>query len=202
MLSDPAPAPQAMRDAVALLLPGGYVPTFSGSAFWSEPQPGSGKAVFAGCICGTALGARDCWVLADRLRTLPDTHRASPLILVLDAEGHAASLPDEQVLLSSYLAHLSLIIAQLAQSGHRTTLWLPGAASGAAYVAFAAPAERVEVLASARVDILPAAAQQRIIRQTLPPAPDAQALIAAQVADDLLDGRPDEYARRSRAELS
>lgn len=198
MLYDSPPAPQAMRDAVALLLPSGYAPRFSGGVFWSEPPAGSGKAVFAGCISGAAVTARDCWVLADRLRSLADTHRGSPLILVLDAESHAASLADEQVLLSSFLVHLSLVIAQLGQSGHRTTLWLPGMASGAAYVAFAAPVEDVAVLASARVDILPAAAQQRIIRQTLPRAPDVRALIAAQVADDVLDGRLAGYARRLR----
>jgi hypothetical protein len=195
MLGEPPPTSRVMRSAVAVLLPDSYLPSFSGGVFWSEPAPGFGKAVFAGCLSGETLTARDCWVLADRLRTVPDTHPASPLVLVLDAQSHAASLADEHVLLSSFLVHLSLVIAQLGQSGHRTVLWLPGAASGAAYVSFAAPVERVAVLASARVDILPAAAQQKIIGQTVAPAPDTQSLIAAHVADDILDGRLAGYAQ-------
>lgn len=195
MLSEPATSSQAMRGAAALLFPSGYRPSFSGSVFWSEPVPGSREAVFAGCVSGETLTARDCWVLADRLPTLSDTHPGSPLVLVLDAASHAASLADEQVLLASFLVHLSLVVAQLAQSDHRAVLWLPGAASGAAYVAFAAPVERVAVLASAQVDILPAAAQQKIIGQTAAAAPDAQALLAAEVADDILDGRLAGYAQ-------
>jgi hypothetical protein len=45
------------------------------------------------------------------------------------------------------------------------------------------------------VDILPAAAQQKIIGQTVAPAPDTQSLIAAHVADDILDGRLAGYAQ-------
>jgi hypothetical protein len=122
-------------------------------------------------------------------------HPGSPIVLVLDAQAHAATVADESVLLSEYLVHVSMVIAQLARSGHRTTLWLPGAASGAAYVAFASPADRVSVLPSARVSILPALAQQRIIGQALGPAMGVQSVLAAGVADAVLDNRLDAYAR-------
>jgi hypothetical protein len=196
MLAAAEPADAALQDRVALLLPPGYVAVCEGSVFSAAPGPGRGKAVFGGCVSGRTVTARDCWRLSERLMTLGLEHPGSPIVLVLDAQAHAATVADESVLLSEYLVHLSMVIAQLARSGHRTALWLPGAASGAAYVAFASPADRVSVLPSARVSILPALAQQRIIGQALEPAMDVQSVLAAGVADAVLDSRLDAYARR------
>jgi hypothetical protein len=192
-------ADPALRDRVALLMPPGYVPVLEGPVFTAAPGPECGKAVFAGCVSARTVSARDCWRLSERLIRLGSVHPGSPIVLVLDAEAHAPTIADESALLSEYLVHLSLTIAHLARSGHRTALWLPGAASGAAYVAFASPAHRVSALASARVSILPAAAQQRIIGEVAP-ASDVQAVIAAGVADAVLDRRLDTYARVQSSE--
>jgi hypothetical protein len=190
-----------LRERVAPLLPPGYVPVCEGSVFSAAPVPGRGKAVFAGCVCGRTVTARDCWWLSERLMTLGLEHPGCPVVLVLDAQAHAATVADESVLVSEYLVHLSMVIAQLARSGHRTALWLPGAASGAAYVAFASPAGRVSVLPSARVSILPALAQQRIIGQALGAQTDVQSVLAAGVADAVLDSRLDAYAHGRPADL-
>jgi hypothetical protein len=85
--------------------------------------------------------------------------------------------------------HLSLVIAALALAGRRLVLWIPGAASGASYVAFAAAVEQVSVLPAARVEILPAAAVRQILGAAPAPTVDIDALIEAGVADGLLDTR-------------
>jgi hypothetical protein len=188
-------AGSALRERVAVLLPPGYDARFDGPVFSTAPGPARGKAVFAGCVSGSTVTALDCWRLSDRLLALANGHPGSPIVLVLDAQAHAPTVADETVLLSEYLVHLSLVIGRLARSGHRVALWLPGAASGAAYVAFASPADRVSVLPSARVSILPAAAQQRIIGEVLEQAIDVHAVLAAGVADAVLDSRLAAYAR-------
>jgi malonate decarboxylase beta subunit len=187
LLPTTAPTAVKIHERLQKLLPAGYVPNVNGEMFCALPEPGSGKAVFAGCISGVDLGATACWQLADQLLRLPVTHPGSPVVLVLDAESHAVSVRDERVLLSEYLVHLSLTIAWLVAGGHRSVLWLPGAAAGAAYVAFAAPVERVVAFPSARVMVLPVLAQQQIIGETLAEASDVRSLVNAGVADGLLD---------------
>ena len=91
-------------------------------------------------------------------------------------------------MLSSYLVHLSLVIASLAAAGRRIVLWIPGMASGASYVAFAAPVEQVSVLPAARVEILPAAAVRQILGAEPARPLDIGAMVEAGVADGLLDG--------------
>jgi hypothetical protein len=108
---------------------------------------------------------------------------------MLDAQGHAPTVADERVLLSAYLVHLSLVIAALAGAGRRLVLWIPGVASGASYVAFAAAVEQVSVLPAARVEILPAAAVRQILGAEPTRAVGIGALIEAGVADGLLDTR-------------
>jgi hypothetical protein len=119
-------------------------------------------------------------------------HRGSPLVLALDADGHAASVGDERVLLSDYLVHLSGTVAHLAGRGHRAVLWIPGCASGASYVAFAAPVERVSALPSAQIAVLPA----RAVRQILGERAQAGSTdwFETGVADALLDARIAGYA--------
>jgi hypothetical protein len=149
--------------------------------------------VFLGALGGSALGAQQCWILAGWLLRVRDMHPGSPVVLVLDAQGHAARVRDERVLLSDYLVHLSLVIAQLAQDGHRTVLWIPGAASGASYVAFAAPVERVSALPSARIAVLPAAAVRQILGVRAPAG--SEDWLATGVADALLDARLEAYGQ-------
>jgi hypothetical protein len=200
MLALDEPADRSLHDRVTLLLPSGYAPALEGAVFSAAPAPGRGKAVFAGCISGRTVTARDCWRLSDRLIALGAEHPGSPVVLVLDAEAHAATVADESVLLSEYLVHLSMVIANVARTGHRTALWLPGAAAGAAYVAFASPADRVSVLPAARVSILPAMAQQRIIGQVVQPAMEVQSVLGAGVADRVLASRLETYAHRQAAQ--
>lgn len=173
--------------ALARVLPAGYVPTIAGSAFLAQPPERSGKAVFLGSV-GAPVSAADCWHLADWLLAIGDTQPGSPVVLVLDAEAHAATVEDERVLLADYLVHLSLCVAALARTAPRTVLWLPGAASGASYVAFAAPVDRVCALPAARIAILPPAAVRQILGDEVTSAGSPQDWVQTGVADALLDG--------------
>jgi hypothetical protein len=173
--------------ALARVLPTGYAPTIAGSVFLAQPAERSGKAVFLGSV-GAPVSAADCWHLADWLLALGDSHPGSPLVLVLDAEAHAATVENERVLLADYLVHLSLCGAARARSAPRTVLWLPGAASGASYVAFAAPVDRVCALPAARIAILPPAAVRQILGDEATTAASPRDWIQTGVADALLDG--------------
>lgn len=146
----------------------------------------AGKPLFAGVLTGEPVGAEVCWLLADELLALCAGRPSVPVILLLDAAGHAATARDEKVMLSSYLAHLSLVAASLAQAGHRVVLWIPGTASGASYVAFAAPAEHVSALPSACIRILPRDAVREILGDIEEQEIAPQELIGAHVIDSLL----------------
>jgi hypothetical protein len=182
-----APVEAAHRAALERVLPAGYVPAIAGSAFLAQPAERSGKAVFLGSV-GAPVSAADCWHLANWLIAQGDTHPGSPLVLILDAQAHAATVEDERVLLADYLVHLSLCAAVRARTAPRTVLWLPGAASGASYVAFAAPVDRVCALPSAHIAILPPAAVRQILGDGATAVASAQDWVQTGVADALLDG--------------
>jgi hypothetical protein len=95
------------------------------------PPGGSRSAAFLGTLSGAPVGAATCWQLADWLLELHRDHPDSPIVLLLDADGHAATVADERLLLSAYLAQLSLTLGWLRAAGHRIVLWIPGRASGA-----------------------------------------------------------------------
>jgi hypothetical protein len=96
-------------------------------------------------------------------------------------------------MLSAYLTHLGLVGAWLAQCGHEVSLWIPGAAAGAVYVAFAAPAKHVSALHSARIRILPEIAMRQILGASTEESVDAAALVHTGVIDAFQDGRLEGY---------
>jgi hypothetical protein len=74
------------------------------------------------------------------------------------------------------------------------SLWIPGAAAGAVYVAFASPAKRVSALHSARIRILPEAAVRQILGVNSQQPLEPNALLRTGVVDAFLDGRLEGYA--------
>jgi hypothetical protein len=169
------------------LLPPACRPSLHGRLLRALPPQHSGRALFLGAVGGEPVGAQQCWLLADWLLQVPASHPASPVVLVLDADGHAASVIDERLLLSDYLVHLGSAIAALSASGHRMVLWVVGHASGASYVAFAAGAERVCALPGARLAVLPGRAVERIVGPGA--GTPTQDWFESGVADALLDAQ-------------
>ncbi len=182
----------AMKPQLDALLPAGYAPSLEGEVFSALPPVGSRKPLFLGTLSGSPVGAATCWQLADKLLQL-DEYVSNPLVLVLDADGHAASIVDERMLLSAYIVHLSLAIALASARSHTTALWIMGKASGASYVAFASAVDRVSVLPSARIEILPALAARQIVGRVSPEALVLDSLLHAGVADSVLDTRLSAY---------
>jgi acetyl-CoA carboxylase beta subunit len=187
-------ATEAVSARLAAILPRGCQPRVEADAFCAFPPAGSRGAAFLGTLSGAPVGAATCWQLADWLLALHRDHPDSPIVLVLDADGHAATVTDEQLLLSAYLVHLSLTLAWLRSAGHRIVLWIAGRASGASYVTFAAPVDVVSALPSAQIEILPAAAVKQIVKATQNTPAGPAALLEAGVADGLLDDRLGRYA--------
>jgi hypothetical protein len=103
-------------------------------------------------------------------------------------------------MLSAYLTHLSLVGAWLAQNGHQVSLWIPGAAAGAVYVAFAAPAKHVSALQSARIRILPEIAVRQILGASKEQSVDSHTLLHTGVIDAFLDSRLEGYAAVASAD--
>jgi hypothetical protein len=150
----------------------------------------AGKPVFIGLVSGDAVGAEACWLMADQLIKIRESARASAVVLMLHASGHAATRQDESLMLSAYLAHLAVTAGSLAQAGiKRSVLWITGQAAGAVYVAFAAPVETVSAVPNARIRILPEAAVQQILGVATSTADDANTWIRTGVADAVLDMR-------------
>ncbi len=176
------------------LLPAAYAPAARGHVCLALPPVGSERPAFLGLLSGGVVGAAACWQLADALLDLHRSNPKSPVLLLLDAVGHAATRQDEASMLSAYLAHLSLAGASLAQCGHDVSLWIPGAAAGAVYVAFAAPAKHVSALHSARIRILPDAAVRQILGASAERPVDTDAWLRTGVIDAFLDRRLETYA--------
>jgi len=186
--SDTSPARDPDPSSLAALLPPGYTARFGGRLAWALPIS-TGKPVFIGALGGSPLDAADSARLSAQLLDLRISHPRSPVVLLLDASAHAATLHDEQLLLSDFLVHLSLVIASLARAGHRVALWIVGRASGASYVAFAAAAHSVSAAVDAQIEILPAGARASIIGTGASPPADAHGWLAARVADAILEQR-------------
>jgi hypothetical protein len=180
------------------LTPPGYRCTTRGGTARAMAGHAHAQPIFLGFLGGGWIGAADNWILADELLAVHKAHPGAPVILVLDAAGHAATRADEELLLSQYIAHFALTAAWLSAHGHRIILWIPGQAAGAVYVAFAAPAERVSALPSAQIRVLAQAAVKQILRGAQSERSDPESWIRTGVVDALLDGRLATYSKSAQ----
>lgn len=171
------------------LLPSGWIAEQSGNVVYALPPAGSSKVAFCGYLGGGTIGVGECVSLLRVLETIATQHALCPIILTLDAAGHAATLADERLILARYLDAVGNRVLALRHAGHRISLWIPGSASGAVYVVFAAPVDSVSVLPSARVEVLAAKAVDRILGRAVQGASSAQELVTLGIADAVLDER-------------
>lgn len=172
------------------IAPTGYAYRARGCVTVAEPSLASHGPVLLGVLTGATVGAGACWILADELLRVRRSRPDSPIILLLDASGHAATHRDEALMLSAYLVHLSVVIAEAAAGGQRVELRISGAAAGAVYVAFAAAVTRVAAYPSARIRILPEAAVRTIVGKEHGDEATLDGLIASGVIDAVIDDRP------------
>lgn len=115
-------------------------------------------------LCGLLGGARADAVDVLRLaEDLADATASTRLIaILLDCESHSTRAPDEQVILSEYLAALALQIRWLHRRGVGTRLIVTGVSGGGIFAALAGAVGKVCIAADARLQVLPRAAMAAI----------------------------------------
>ena len=175
------------RKELESIAPIGYDFSLRGCVTVAESIFAPRSPVLLGVLTGATVGADACWILADELLRVRRARPDSPIVLFLDASGHAATHRDEALMLSAYLVHLSVVIAEAAASGQQIELRISGAAAGAVYVAFAAAVTRVAAYPNARVRILPEAAVRSIVGRQRDEENTVDALIATGVIDAVIE---------------
>ena len=153
-----------------------------------------GEAQYNGIICdvlgyvgGKPLGALQAWQLAElawQLTNSPSSSTSRLLMLLLDCDTHATRLDDEKLILSEYLADLSLAFTAARARGLRTTVL--SKAGGGVYVAFASPAKSVAILHGAQIQVLPGSAIASILGDNATTLTDSSDFLTAGVAEEEL----------------
>jgi hypothetical protein len=82
------------------------------------------------------------------------------LHVLVECDAHAASLEDERVVLSAYLAHLAVALHTLAARGVSIKTIVLSKLGGGVYVALAAPSANVTLLYEAEIQLLPGRCQR------------------------------------------
>ncbi len=129
------------------------------------------------------LGAQRAWRFADAVWR----HVESPperLEVFLDCATHAASLDDEKIVLTEYIADMGFALAALASKGTRVGLTILGKAGGGVYVALAAPVHRVASVYGADIQVLPGAAVAAILGESRETTPGFDEYRAAHVSEE------------------
>jgi hypothetical protein len=85
------------------------------------------------------------------------------LHLLVDCESHAATLDDERVMLSAYVANLASALFALGLTGTRIETTVLGKIGGGVYVALCAPVTQVNLLYGAEIQLLPGKAIASIL---------------------------------------
>ena len=145
----------------------------------------SSTNAFFGFIDGNAVGALAIWTLAGECLALARKPGEAAVTVFLDAPGQATTLRDERLMISEYVAHLSLVLSSLRVRGHRVTLQIFGDAGGGIYLALAASVGRVVALPGASVRLLPPAAMALVLRRNTEPG-SVDECMSAGVIDTLI----------------
>jgi len=157
-LSNVEPPPEAL---LQVMPPGFHARTIDGVLIGRTTK--ASPDTFFGLVSKEPVGALALWTLAGACLSAADSRPSEAVMLLLDAPGQAATLRDERIMLSQYVAHLALVLSHVRQRGQRVTLQVLGEAAGGIYVALAAPATRVVALPGANVQMLPPTAMARVI---------------------------------------
>lgn len=190
------PVPGELSRTLEALFPRGYHAGFREGVLWGTAATEAGPVGILGLLGGEPVGARRAWLLAEGALAFSQAHPGLPLVLLMDAPGHAVRRADERVILSAYLTHLAQVLHHVA-GRCPLTLLVTGAAAGGIYVSLACPADRVWALPHASVMELPPLA----VAQVLGAAPEEdrspERLRSLGVVDRVLSA--EEFARAGRA---
>lgn len=135
-----------------------------------------------GLVDGKPLGAARAWRMADRLRSLLAAPPAQLHVLV-DCEAHIASLEDERIMLSAYIANLAGALHALAAAGTHVETTVLGRLGGGVYVALAAPSAQLNMVYGSEIQLLPGRAIESILGQDVAQKHDIADYQKAKVAE-------------------
>ncbi|RMX09958.1 hypothetical protein EBQ24_05815 [Allofranklinella schreckenbergeri] len=134
---------------------------------------------------------RDVAVLMQQLQALRPRLASgavqAKLLIVLDAQSHAARLEDEQAAFSVVLADLVLLLHVMRREGVQVQLRVTGRCGGGIFAALSAGVGEVVMEPSARLVVLPRAALAALGKQESPEAGSAQMALAVGVVDRVLE---------------
>ncbi|MDO4705187.1 MAG: hypothetical protein Q4A98_03080 [Comamonadaceae bacterium] len=134
---------------------------------------------------------RDVAVLMQQLQALRPRLASgavqAKLLIVLDAQSHAARLEDEQAAFSVALADLVLLLHVMRREGVQVQLRVTGRCGGGIFAALSAGVGEVVMEPSARLVVLPRAALAALGKQESPEAGSAQMALAVGVVDRVLE---------------
>jgi hypothetical protein len=182
----PEPAGDALRRKdLERLFAKGYDAKDHDGLVTGEAAHGDGTEHLLGLVGRKPVGAERAWRFADHAWNLA-AQKVARVHVLLDCESHAARLDDEKIVLSEYIAGMSLALTALRLSGAHVEMTILDRAGGGVYVALAAPATHVGVVYGANVQVLPGAAIAAILGDSgaePDPAGVAAEAVAAGVAD-------------------
>ena len=184
----PKGAAQAMRNELVqrkdltALYPQGYQLVEQGGILSGEARDAAGTIKLLGIVDKKALGAERAWALADHIWRLA-IEKPQRLHFLVDCETHAASLDDERVMLSSYLADVAVALATLAKAGTEIETTVLGQLGGGVYVLLAAASASVNLLHGALIHVLPNRAIASILGEAQAVHHELGEYIGARVAE-------------------
>lgn len=161
-VSAPGPANKIERKDLAKLYPEGYAIVEQGGVLSGEARYEGKRVAVLGLVGGQPLGAERAWRLAD-LAWKKVTDAPGALHILVDCESHTASLDDEKLMLSAYLADLASALFALSRNGTHVETVVLGKLGGGVYVATCAPASAVSVLHGTEIQVLPGKAIASIL---------------------------------------
>ncbi|MCW5624388.1 MAG: hypothetical protein KIT73_06710 [Burkholderiales bacterium] len=177
------PVPPRLEARLDQLLPGGWSLMHAHGIVWGDGWVGGRSSLIAGCVNAESVNAMAAWRLAEVLLEYRHEKPDQGVTILLDSPGQSATLQDESLLLSAFVAQLSAALHALQAQGRSVELWLTGEAGGAIYVALAAAANVVTAWPGARLQTLPARAVSGVVGSAAPDAAADADWLAAGVID-------------------
>jgi hypothetical protein len=174
------------RKDLELLYPNGYELDERGGIVRGTGNDADGKVLVAGSIDRRPMTAARALGLAQALAAMAApagggvTNRVH---ILMDCEAHSASLDDEKLMLSSYLAHLARAVMHLKLSGKQVETVVLGTLGGGIYLALASASTAVHLVYGSQIQLLPGKAIAAILGQAGTSTNDMASYIQAGVAE-------------------
>lgn len=140
----------------------GYETKLAGQHFTGSGTRDGVRAHIVGWLAGGAMNATEAWRLADAMFHLQPAP-GEELHVLIDCDAHAASLEDERLLLSEFVAHLAACLHAHAARGTIVRTFVLGKLGGGIYVALTAAAKEVVMLYGSEIQLLPGKAIASIL---------------------------------------